>query len=211
MLKPKRCKSVTLDPKRWVVPVTLALVCTFGLGTAQAANIVASETTADVATLVGTQFDVTPFVVSSSILESATGAGVFIANSTATGLALVVLTEGPGGANSDWFELIYSGTGAGAPESVVAQWRSDSDPGGLPPLPLGVTPQFLAETGGSQDITALLGASATASGFTFPSNITVQVQSDAPEPVPEPASLTLLSVAIAGFGGLGMLRRRKRA
>ena len=38
MLEPKRRKSVTLDLKRWVVPVTLALVCTFGLGTAQAAT-----------------------------------------------------------------------------------------------------------------------------------------------------------------------------
>ena len=196
---------MTFDLKRWIVPVTAGLVCTFGLGTAQAANLLATETAADVAIFVPDgNFDVTPFTFTSTG-ESATGSGAFIANANATGSALVVLTEGVGGANSDWLELIYSG--AGGPETVQALWRSDSDPGGLPALPPGVTPEFLAETGGVQDVTALLALSA---GGNFPSNITVQVQSDAPE-VPEPASLALLAVAIAGFGGLGMVRRRKRA
>ena len=45
-------------------------------------------------------------------------------------------------------------------------------------------------------------------GGNFPSNLTVQVQSELD--VPEPASLALLSVAIAGFGGLSMVRRRRR-
>jgi hypothetical protein len=181
-----------------------ALVCAFSAGGAQAANIVASETTADVATLVGTQFDVTGFTSTSSG-ETADGTGAFVANSPATGMALVVLTEGPGGPNSDWFELVYSNSGSAV--SVTAHWRSDLDPGGLPALPTGVTPEFVAETGGSQDITALLGTSADASDFAFPSNITIQAQSDAPE-VPEPASLALLGSALLGFGFLRFRRSR---
>src|SRR5437763_319163 len=148
-----------LDLERWVAGGVLALACMVGPGTAQAANIIASETGAEVGTLVGTQFDVNPFVATSSGLEFADGGGAFIANSTATGTALVVLTEGPGRTNSDWFQLIYSGSGGPGTEAVVAHWRSDSDPGGLPPLPPGVIPLFLLETGGIQDITALLVAS----------------------------------------------------
>ena len=118
-----------------------------------------------------------------------------------------MLTEGPGGPNSDWLELIYSGTGGRGTETITALWNSDADPGGLPALPTGVTPVFLAETGGIQDVTALLIASATASGFSFPSNITIQVQSDAAEPVPEPSTLGLIGL---GLLGLGAMRRQRR-
>jgi ABC-type sulfate transport system substrate-binding protein len=107
-----------------------ALVCAFGAGGAQAANIVAAEN-GDIATLAGSQFDIISFTSSGSG-ESADGSGSFIANATATGSALVVLTEGPG-VNSDWFELVYSGSGG--TENVTAHWRSDLDPGGLPALP----------------------------------------------------------------------------
>ena len=101
------------------------------------------------------------------------------------------------------------GGGVGT-ETVQALWRSDADPGGLPALPAGVTPQFLLETGASQDVTALLVASATASGFAFPSNITVQVQSDV-EPVPAPLIGFGLPVFLASGGvlfGAKLLERR---
>src|SRR5438552_6659566 len=200
---------MTLDLKHSVAAAGLALFCTVGLGTAQAANLLATETAGDIATFVpDANWDRTPFTFTSSG-ESATGSGAYLAATTATGSALVVLTE-PGGGNSDWLELIYSGSGSFGTETVQALWRSDSDPGGLPALPSGVTPSFLLETGGVQDVTALLAASATASGFAFPSNITVQVQSDVAD-VPEPSSLVLLSIGIAGLGGLGMVRRRKHS
>jgi len=190
--------------RRSIVAAGLALFCPIGLGTAQAANLLATETAADIATFSASQFDVTGFTFTSSG-ESATGSGAFIANQTATGSALVALTEGPGGPISDWLELTY--TNSGTAVSLTALWNSDSDPGGLlqlPILPTGVTAQFLAETGGVQDITALL---VTSSGNHFPSNITVQVQSDAPEAVPEPASLVLLGSALVGFG---LIRRRRK-
>src|SRR5207248_4974014 len=106
----------------------LALACTVGPGTALAANIFASETAADIAVITGTQFDVTPFTSTSSG-ESADGSGAFLANSTATGMALVVSTEGPNGPNSDWFQLIYSGPGGFGTETVTVHWRSEADPG----------------------------------------------------------------------------------
>jgi len=194
-----------LKSQRCIVTAMLALICTVGLGTAHAANIVASETIADIATITGTQFDVTPFT-SVSQGESADGSGAFQANTPATGMALVVLTEGLNGPNSDWIELVYTSTAGSSTQSLTVHWRSDADPGGLPALPAGVTPMFLVENGFSQDITTLLASSATASGFAFPSNITVQVQSDV-EAVPEPASLVLLGTGLFGFR---FVRGRKR-
>jgi MYXO-CTERM domain-containing protein len=188
----------------------LALSSTIGFGSAQAANIQAFEN-GDVVGLFGSQFDVAP-LTSASIRESATGSGRFRANTTANGLALVVLTEGLGGPNSDWLELIYGGNNLGGlgTETITVLWNSDADPSGLPPLLTGVTPQFLVETGAIQDVTALLIASATASGFSFPSNITIQVQSDVDEPVPEPSTLDDFGVALLGLLGLGGMARRRK-
>ena len=198
---------MTHDLKHLLAVAGFALFSTIGLRQAQAANLLASETAFDIATFVAGQFDVTAFTFTSSG-ESATGSGAFVANSPATGRALVVLTE-PGGGNSDWLELIYSSNSSVV--SLTAFWRSDDDVTGLPPLPTDVTPQFLLETGGVQDVTALLVASAAASGFAFPSNITIQVQSDVgAEPAPVPASFVQLSIAFAALGGLNVVRRYKR-
>jgi hypothetical protein len=201
-------QKVALDLRRAVVAAGLALFCTVSLGKAQAANLLASED-GDTAVLVpDLNWDVTAFT-STSIGESATGSGAFVANATATGMALVVLTEGPGGANSDWLELIYAGS-ANGDEFVQAIWNSDADPGGLPPLPPGVTPRFLAETGTAVDVTGLLGNSAGLSGFAFPSNITVQAQSDL-EVVPAPLIGFGLPVFLAMGGvwfGAKLLARR---
>src|SRR6266581_2155808 len=99
---------MTLNFKHSVAVAGLALFCMVGLGTAQAANLLATETASDIATFVpDANWDRTPFNFTSSG-ESATGSGAYLANSTATGMALVVFTE-LGGGNSDWFELIYSG------------------------------------------------------------------------------------------------------
>ena len=184
---------------------TLAL---FGaMGFAQAANIMALEN-GDTASLVGTQFDITPFTSMSSG-ESATGSGSFIANVVATGSALLVLTEGAGGPPSDWLQLTY--TGSGNAETITANWHSDSEPGGLPPIPVipGVTPQFLAETGGVQQVTGQLFTSAGGNGH-FPSNITFQVQSDAAEPgVPEPSTWAMMLIGFLGLGFAFRASRRK--
>ncbi len=114
---------MTLDLKHSVAAAGLALFCTVGLGTAQAANLLATETAGDIATFVpDANWDRTPFTFTSTG-ESATGSGAYLANSTATGSALVVFTE-PGGGNSDWLELIYSGPGGLGTETVQALWRS---------------------------------------------------------------------------------------
>jgi hypothetical protein len=191
---------------KWsVFAAGLALSSALGPGSAQAANLLATEND-DTASLVpDANWDRTPFTSTSSG-ESATGSGAFLANSTATGSALAVLTEGPNGANSDWLELIYSGAGGRGTETVRAIWNSDADPGGLPALPTGVTPKFVLETGASQDVTGLLAASATASGFSFPSNITVQARSDAPETaIPEPSTWAMM---LLGFAGLAFASYR---
>jgi len=77
-----------------VVAAVLALVCMVGFGTAQAASITASKTSADVATLLGTHYDVTA-LASTTNAESADGSRQLVANSTATGQALVVVLDAP--------------------------------------------------------------------------------------------------------------------
>jgi hypothetical protein len=171
---------------------------------ASAANIMALET-GDTATLSGSQFDVSAFT-SMSAGETATGSGSFIANVVATGSALLVLTEGAGAPPSDWLQLTYSG--AGNTETITAIWHSDAEPGGLPPIPMipGVTPQFLAETGGVQQVTAQLFASANGN---FPSNITFQAQSDIAEAVPEPSTWAMMLIGFLGLGFAFKQSRRK--
>ncbi len=78
---------MTLKLKYSVAVAGLALVCTVGLGTAQAANLLATETAADVAIFVP-DANWASFTFTSSG-ESATGTGTYFANSTANGGALV--------------------------------------------------------------------------------------------------------------------------
>jgi hypothetical protein len=98
----------------------LALCCTVWVGNAQAANLLATENGDTTVLTPDANWDRAPFTSSGSG-ESVDGSGAFLANSTATGSALVVLTEGPGGANSDWLELVYSGAGGSGTETVTAQ------------------------------------------------------------------------------------------
>ena len=121
---------MTINLKRQMVGAGVALACFVWAGTAHAANITATETAQEFGVLTGSQFDVSAFIATSA-LESADASGAFLANSTATGSALVVLTEA-GGGNSDWLELVYSGPGGRGTENITAHWRSDADPGGLP-------------------------------------------------------------------------------
>jgi hypothetical protein len=190
------------------VSVVAGLALATGIGQAQAANLLATETSnPDTAVLTpDANWDITPFT-STSVGERATGSGTFQANVDRTGTAVVVLTEGPGGATSDWLELAYTGAnpgGAGA-ETFQVTWQSDADPGITPP-PTGFPTLTLAETGGVQDVTAGL----TALG-NFPTNITLQVQSDV-EPVPAPlighGLLAFLAVGGILFGAKFWQRSR---
>src|SRR5262245_23729932 len=161
-----------LKSQRWITPAAFVLVSALGLGTAQAANITASEVITggnEIATLVGTQFDVSPFVAVNGI-EAADATGAFVANQPGTGgQALAVLREGAGVPElSDWLHLVWTVSGNNV--TMTVHWRSDADPGGLPPLPVGVSPAVIVETGGVQDVTSVLAISAFVSGFTFPSN-----------------------------------------
>src|SRR5262245_373141 len=97
-------KDQMLKLQRWMTLAAFVLVSALGLGTAQAANITASEVITggnEIATLVGSQFDVSPFVAVNGI-ESSDATGAFLANQPASGQALVVLLESPGGPFSDW-------------------------------------------------------------------------------------------------------------
>jgi hypothetical protein len=152
---------------------------------------------------VGTGFNITPFTSTSSG-ESITGSGAWTTSDVEDGTAIVVLTEGAVGPPSDYIMVTYTGTGS--TETITVKWVSDTDgvPLGIPAPPFGTTTEFLAETGGVQDVTNLL---ITSAGNVFPADITVQVQSDVVEGVPEPSTWAMM---LLGFAGLGFAFRQSR-
>jgi hypothetical protein len=147
----------------------VCLFCTVGLDTVQAASLLATENGATAVLSPDATWDVMPFHTIGAAGGIATGKGAYTTTAGVDGSALVVLTEGPGGANSNWLLIQYSGPpGSPGREDVDVSWNSEDDLGNLALLPENATPEFLAGSGGVQDVTALLMASQPPTGSAFP-------------------------------------------